>query len=283
MREHMNAQLMPVPFHGDTVVLVGQNNEPYVAMKPIVTNMGIDWNGQRTKLVEKFSSTVEEISTVAEDGKLRSMTCIPLRKLAAWLYSISPNKVAPELRDKIIQYQEECDEVLWNYWTQGAAVRPGAVTITITQQISLSKHRLTLLKELMRSRNRSMRDMLGIEITHLSTAMGLPVPDLDAIGTVEPPQADVVADFWGALLQLDTKGINYNHSKDSQLIALNMPHLVELFAANGIQTIIGTDVTNALKRCTEPQFLGQKAVDSIIRKTTTKCWVFKKVAQIQAQ
>lgn len=279
----MNAQLMPVPFHGDTVVLVGQNNEPYVAMKPIVTNMGIDWNGQRTKLVEKFSSTVEEISTVAEDGKLRSMTCIPLRKLAAWLYSISPNKVAPELRDKIIQYQEECDEVLWNYWTQGAAVRPGAVTITITQQISLSKHRLTLLKELMRSRNRSMRDMLGIEITHLSNAMGLPVPDLDAIGTVEPPQADVVADFWGALLRLDTKGIIYNHSKDSQLIALNMPHLVDLFAANGIQTIIGTDVTNALKRCTEPQFLGQKAVDSIIRKTTTKCWVFKKVAQIQAQ
>ncbi|OOL39167.1 phage antirepressor N-terminal domain-containing protein [Pseudomonas sp. FSL W5-0299] len=279
----MNAQLMPVPFHGDTVVLVGQNNEPYVAMKPIVTNMGIDWNGQRTKLVEKFSSTVEEISTVAEDGKLRSMTCIPLRKLAAWLYSISPNKVAPELRDKIIQYQEECDEVLWNYWTQGAAVRPGAVTITITQQISLSKHRLTLLKELMRSRNRSMRDMLGIEITHLSNAMGLPVPDLDAIGTVEPPQADVVAEFWGALLQLDTKGIAYNHSKDSQLIALNMPHLIELLAANGIQTIIGTDVTNALKRCTEPQFLGQKAVDSIIRKTTTKCWVFKKVAQIQAQ
>jgi len=283
MKKHMNAQLMPVPFHGDTVVLVGQNNEPYVAMKPIVTNMGIDWNGQRTKLVEKFSSTVEEISTVAEDGKLRSMTCIPLRKLAAWLYSISPNKVAPELRDKIIQYQEECDEVLWNYWTQGAAVRPGAVTITITQQISLSKHRLTLLKELMRSRNRSMREMLGIEITHLSNAMGLPVPDLDAIGTVEPPQADVVADFWGALLLLDTKGIAYNHSKDSQLIALNMPHLIELFAANGIQTIIGTDVTNALKRCTEPQFLGQKAVDSFIRKTTTKCWVFKKVAQIQAQ
>jgi hypothetical protein len=38
-------------------------------MKPIVTNMGVDWNGQRTKLEEKFSSTVQEISPVAEDGK----------------------------------------------------------------------------------------------------------------------------------------------------------------------------------------------------------------------
>lgn len=277
----MNTQLMPVPFHGDTVVLVGKDNEPLVAMKPLVVNLGLDWKGQHAKLSEKFASVMEEISTTGGDGKQYAMTCLPLRKLAAWLYSISPNKVAPELRDKIIQYQEECDEVLWNYWTKGAVVRPGAVTIA--QQISLSKHRLALLKELMRNRNRSMRDMLGTEITHLSTAMGLPVPDLDAIGTVEPPQADVVADFWGALLQLDTKGIVYNHSKDSLLIALNMPHLVELFAASGIQFIIGTDVTNALKRCTEPQFLGQKAVDSIIRRTTTKCWVFRKVAQIQAR
>lgn len=277
----MNTQLMPVPFHGDTVVLVGKDNEPLVAMKPLVVNLGLDWKGQHAKLSEKFASVMEEISTTGGDGKQYAMTCLPLRKLAAWLYSISPNKVAPELRDKIIQYQEECDEVLWNYWTKGAVVRPGAVTIA--QQISLSKHRLALLKELMRNRNRSMRDMLGTEITHLSTAMGLPVPDLDAIGTVEPPQADEVADFWGALLQLDTKGIVYNHSKDSLLIALNMPHLVELFAASGIQFIIGTDVTNALKRCTEPQFLGQKAVDSIIRRTTTKCWVFRKVAQIQAQ
>lgn len=277
----MNTQLMPVPFHGDTVVLVGKDNEPYVAMRPIVENMGLGWSAQRIKIVERFDSVVSEIDTTGADGKQYGMTCLPLRKLAAWLYSISPNKVAPELRDKIIQYQEECDEVLWKHWSKGAAVRPGAVTIA--QQISLSKHRLLLLKELMRSRNRSMRDLLGVEITNLSNAMGLPVPDLDALGTVEPPQADVVADFWGALLQLDTKGIAYNHSKDPQLIAMNMPHLVDLFAANGIQTIISTDVTNALKRCTEPQFLGQKAVDSIIRKTTTKCWVFKKPAQIQAR
>jgi Zn-dependent oligopeptidase len=47
---------------------------------------------------------------------VQDTVCIPFRKLAAWLYSISPNKVAPALRDKIVQYQEECDEVLWRYW-----------------------------------------------------------------------------------------------------------------------------------------------------------------------
>lgn len=277
----MNTQLMPVPFHGDTIVLVGKDNEPYVAMKPVVANMGLIWAAQYVKLQDKFGATISEIETVADDGRLRSMTCLPLRKLAAWLYSISPNKVSPELRDKIIQYQEQCDEVLWQYWTKGAVSRPGA--LTVAQQISMSKHRLVLLKELLRSRNRSMRDLLGVEITNLSNAMGLPVPDLEVIGTVEPPPADVVADFWAALSQLDSKGVAYNHSKDAQLIGLNMPHLSELFTANGIQILIGTEMTTALKRCSDPQFLGLKAVDSIIRKTTTKCWVFKKPAAIRVQ
>jgi hypothetical protein len=276
----MNTELMAVPFHGDNVVMVGKENEPFVAMKPIVANVGLDWETQLRKLSDRFDSTTVKMTVVADDGKLREMICLPLRKLAAWLYTISPNKVAPELRDKIIQYQEECDEVLWKYWTKGAAVRPGA--ITIAQQISISKHRLALLKELLRARNRSMRDLLSVEITSLSNAMGVPVPDLEAIGTVELPPADVVADFWAALRQLDSKGIAYNHSKDQQLIGLNMPHLAELFAANGIRTFIGADITTALKRCSDPQFLGLKAVDSIIRKTTTKCWVFRRPARIDA-
>ncbi|MEO8643097.1 BRO family protein [Pseudomonas sp.] len=155
--------------------------------------------------------------------------------------------------------------------------------LTVNQQISMSKHRLVLMKELMRSRNKVMREALGSEITRLSGSMGVALPDLDGLGSVEPPQADIVADFWAALLQLDSKGITYNHSKDPQLIGLNMPHLGELFATNGIQTVLNTEMTTALKRCIDPQFLGLKAVDSTIRKTTTKCWVFRKPAQIQAQ
>jgi hypothetical protein len=252
----MNTQLMPVAFHGDTVVLVGKDGEPYVAMKPVVANMGLDWKSQHAKLVEKFSSVMAEITTTGVDGKQYGMTCLPLRKLAAWLYSISPNKVAPELHDKIVQYQEECDEVLWNYWSKDVTTRPGAVTIA--QQISMSKHRFALMKELMRSRNKVMRDALGTEITRLSESLGLAVPDLEGLGRVEPAQADVVADFWAALQQLDAKGVAYNHSKTTQLICLNMPHLGELYAANGIQIAGSTETTGSLKRSANPQFLGLK-------------------------
>ena len=50
------------------------------------------------------------------------MVCLPLRKLLAWLTTISPNKVKPELRDTVIMYQNECDDVLWNYWTKGQVI-----------------------------------------------------------------------------------------------------------------------------------------------------------------
>ncbi|WWL45985.1 phage antirepressor N-terminal domain-containing protein [Pseudomonas parakoreensis] len=151
----MRTQLMSVPFHGDTIVLVGKENEPHVAMRPIVENMGLSWSAQRIKIAERFDSTVSEIDTVAEDGRIRGMICLPLRKLPAWLYSISPNKVAPELRGKIIRYQEDCDDVLWDYWSKGSTERADAPNVN--QQIALSRHRVALLKELHRNRDNGLR------------------------------------------------------------------------------------------------------------------------------
>lgn len=57
------------------------------------------------------------------------MVCLPLRKLAGWLQTISPNKVKPEIRDRVIQYQNECDDVLYDYWTKGVAVNPRKASV----------------------------------------------------------------------------------------------------------------------------------------------------------
>ncbi|EKR4921431.1 phage antirepressor N-terminal domain-containing protein [Escherichia coli] len=115
-----------VQFHGSELYVIEHNGEPYTPMKPIVEGMGLDWMGQLTKLKGRFARSVEEISMVAADGKSRGMICLPLRKLAAWLNSISANKVRPEIRDRVLQYQAECDDVLYDYWTKGVAVNPRA-------------------------------------------------------------------------------------------------------------------------------------------------------------
>ena len=122
-------QLSPVPFHGDTIFCIDYQNQPYTPMRPIVENMGLDWGGQAVKLkANKERWTVEMISTVAQDGVEREMLCMPVRKLPAWLNSINPKKVRPELRPKIELYQAESDDALWNYWMNGRAERSAEST-----------------------------------------------------------------------------------------------------------------------------------------------------------
>ncbi|HHS9775519.1 TPA: phage antirepressor N-terminal domain-containing protein [Raoultella ornithinolytica] len=125
-----------VPFHGAELYVINHNGEPYTPMKPIIDGMGMDWASQFTKLKQRFKSTVVEITMVAADGKSRSMTCLALRKLNGWLQTISPNKVKPEIRDRVIQYQEECDDVLYQYWTKGKAENPRKTQQSTAKQLT---------------------------------------------------------------------------------------------------------------------------------------------------
>ncbi|WP_033134612.1 phage antirepressor N-terminal domain-containing protein [Acinetobacter sp. MN12] len=114
-----------VPFHNNELYLVEHNGQPYTPLRQIVQGMGLDWASQFTKIKQKFSTCVVEITMqIIGDDQSRSHTCIPVRKLPAWLYSVNPNKVKPEIRDSVIMYQNECDDVLWDYWTKGKAVNP---------------------------------------------------------------------------------------------------------------------------------------------------------------
>lgn len=107
-----------VPFHGANLCIVNRDGNPYVPMKPIIEDMGLDWASQFTKLKKRFSKGIVEIAIPSKGGE-QSMICLAMHKLTGWLYSIMPNKVKPEIRDKVIKYQEECDDVLYEYWTTG--------------------------------------------------------------------------------------------------------------------------------------------------------------------
>ncbi|EJC0020911.1 phage antirepressor N-terminal domain-containing protein, partial [Salmonella enterica] len=114
-----------VPFHGAVLYVVNHNGEPYTPMKPIVEGMGMDWASQFTKMKQRFKTSIVKITMqLPGDEQRREILCLALRKLAGWLQTISPNKVKPEIRDKVIQYQEECDDVLYDYWTKGKAENP---------------------------------------------------------------------------------------------------------------------------------------------------------------
>lgn len=114
-----------VPFNGQQVLTAVAAGVTYVAMRQIVENIGIDWTGQSVKLRKmKDKFNCRDISMVAADGKIRKLLCLPLKKLNGWLFSINPEKVRADIRDKLIQYQEECFTVLHDYWTKGKAENP---------------------------------------------------------------------------------------------------------------------------------------------------------------
>lgn len=112
-----------VNFYGSDLYIVSHNGEAYTPMKPIVEGMGLDWMGQYTKLKQRFAKGIEEIAIPTPGGN-QMMICLALRKLSAWLTTIHANKVKASIRNKVIQYQEECDDVLYRYWTDGVVVNP---------------------------------------------------------------------------------------------------------------------------------------------------------------
>ncbi len=127
-----------VAFRNSTLFLVEHRQQPYVPMKPVVEGMGLDWASQFTKLKANPRWGIAEI-TIPSSGGPQGASCLPLRKLPGWMTSISPNKVRPEIRDTVIAFQNECDDILWDAWQK----RMGTPTYEKPTTINPEPPRLT--------------------------------------------------------------------------------------------------------------------------------------------
>lgn len=146
-----NLAQITVPFHNNELYVVEFEGQPFTPMKPIVEGMGLDWASQFTKLKQRFGKGIVEI-TIPSKGGLQSMICLMLRKLPAWLYSIQSGKVKPEIRDAVLMYQNECDDVLWDYWTKGQAINLRA---------AISPEQQALLHEIVSRRSNGERKIFA--------------------------------------------------------------------------------------------------------------------------
>lgn len=118
-----------VAFRGDQIPTVKVNDDIYVAMKPIVESLGMTWQSQHRKLTEeRYHHMMTPLQTARG---FQEMLCLPLNKLNGWLFSVNPAKVKPEIREKLIAYQEECFEALFQYWHGGVAIRTAAARVEL--------------------------------------------------------------------------------------------------------------------------------------------------------
>lgn len=116
--------LEPVDFHGQALTVVSRDDQPYVAMRPVVDGMGLDWASQYRKFMDDGARWGVVMMTTPSQGGEQTALCLPLRKLTGWLMTLQPSRMAPEVADKVLVYQAECDDALWDYWSKGAAVNP---------------------------------------------------------------------------------------------------------------------------------------------------------------
>lgn len=144
-----------VPFNGQQIITAMADGVAYVAMKPIVENLGMSWGTQQQKLMKQLDKfNCIHMNMVAADGKLRKLLCLPLKKLNGWLFSINPEKVRADIRDKLIQYQEECFSVLHDYWTKGHVVNPRKAKKALPGKITTEQQEA--IKQLVMSRGQSL-------------------------------------------------------------------------------------------------------------------------------
>ncbi len=113
-----------IEFYGDMIDVVElENGQPGVAMRRLVENLGLSWARQSEKLEDPIFSCTH-MRTTGDDGKQYEMLVMPVRSIPAYLFSINPNKVREDLREKLARYRLECVDVLYNYWAKGYAINP---------------------------------------------------------------------------------------------------------------------------------------------------------------
>ena len=122
--------IQQVSFHNQSIAVLNYQSKPYVAMKPIVENIGLDWVSQ-SKRIKRHAILNKGMvmMTIPSRGGEQQYTCLPLSMLNGWLLGIDVNRVKPELRDKLEQYQLECFDVLYEYWTTGEVKSKSKTTV----------------------------------------------------------------------------------------------------------------------------------------------------------
>ncbi|HEX5690213.1 MAG TPA: phage antirepressor N-terminal domain-containing protein, partial [Roseiflexaceae bacterium] len=126
MSDEYTAALVPmevrsVEFYGDELIgaLVQAGAEPqiYVPIRPICDYLGLSWGSQRNRIyrddVLRESVRGVFITNTPQAGGRQEMLCLPLEYLPGWLFGVTPTRVKPEIKEKILTYKRECYRRLW--------------------------------------------------------------------------------------------------------------------------------------------------------------------------
>jgi hypothetical protein len=139
----INLNLAKVDFKSHELEVVEEKQS--IVVKDICNSIGLRFASQLIK-IKSDDSYDSKLLKVQTNGGIQEVFTIPLSKLNGWLFSINPNKVKPEVREKLIEYKNECFDVLNNYFNKGVAINPRAMS-TLQGHLTRKTNRIALLEK----------------------------------------------------------------------------------------------------------------------------------------
>lgn len=132
-------KVINVEFKGDVVELVETSKEEtllvsatkesgiaegaklWVSVPKLCQNLGMsedqeDYQKKKLKKDKTYQATLIKVPT--QTRGLQESLCIPYEKLNGWLFSINHNRVGANIKDKLIEYKEECFDVLYKHFNK---------------------------------------------------------------------------------------------------------------------------------------------------------------------
>ncbi|SDD61472.1 P22_AR N-terminal domain-containing protein [Mycolicibacterium neoaurum] len=120
----MATELVHVPVPGaDDLLALQDDGQVWVALRPMCDSLGIDLATQVRKLRRRSWAGVSQRPTPSAGG-VQQTTVITSDTVPMWLVTIDENRVAEEVKPKLIAYQREARTALDSYFNKRAVVAP---------------------------------------------------------------------------------------------------------------------------------------------------------------
>lgn len=136
-------KIITVNFRGDELYGFEADDGVYVALKPIVHAMGLDWSAQfrRVKRDPILSKAIAMMATPYGLGGDQEALCLKIDKVNGWLFTIDSSRITdPTVRERVQLYQEECHDVLHRHFHKGGMEKPERVELEDHEQAHESEN-----------------------------------------------------------------------------------------------------------------------------------------------
>lgn len=147
-----------VKFHNDDIEII----DTFVSVKKLCQNIGITGLSDQYKKIKEDESFESKSLDIEINGVIQEVVVIPASKINGWLFSINPNKVKPEVKQKLIEYKKECFNVLDAHFNK----KKDTNTVSKKQADEILKASNKLFDEFekLKQENKNLKNQLALKV-----------------------------------------------------------------------------------------------------------------------